>query len=60
VYYRTTGKGRAWRGPERSVGMDQIVKPWLDLWDYLDGNFWRVCQWAETQLTPDEVAWQPT
>ena len=39
--------------------MDQIVKPWLDLSDYLDGNFWRVCQWAETQLTPDEVAWQP-
>ncbi|MCI0680928.1 MAG: DinB family protein [Gemmataceae bacterium] len=39
--------------------MDPIVKPWLELWDYLDGNFWRVCRWAQSQLTADDIAWQP-
>jgi hypothetical protein len=39
--------------------VEPILKPWLDLWDYLDGNFWHVCQWAESQLSPEEVAWQP-
>src|SRR5262249_23731261 len=39
--------------------MDAIAKPWLDLWDYLDGNFWYVCNWAATDLTPEQLAWQP-
>jgi hypothetical protein len=39
--------------------MDAIVKPWVDLWDYLDGNFWHVWQWASQALTPEQVAWQP-
>jgi hypothetical protein len=38
--------------------MDPVVKPWLELWDYLDGNFWSVCRWAGS-LKPDEVSWQP-
>jgi hypothetical protein len=39
--------------------MDPVIKPWIDLWDYLDGNFWRVWEWADDQLSPDEVRWQP-
>src|SRR5947209_3766693 len=39
--------------------MDPAVKHWVGLWDYLDGNFWRVWQWAEGRLGPDDVAWQP-
>ena len=39
--------------------MHAIVKPWLDLWDYLDGNFWSVCNWAEAALGPEQLAWQP-
>ena len=39
--------------------MDKVLKPWLDLWDYLDGNFWRVWQWAADNLRPEQVAWQP-
>src|SRR5262245_32995612 len=39
--------------------MDQVLKPWVDLWDYLDGNFWRVWQWAADNLDPKEVSWQP-
>jgi len=39
--------------------MDMVLKPWLDLWDYLDGNFWHVWQWANDNLRPEEVAWQP-
>jgi hypothetical protein len=39
--------------------MDPAVKHWVGLWDYLDGNFWRVWQWAEGRLRPEEVAWQP-
>jgi uncharacterized damage-inducible protein DinB len=39
--------------------MDPAIKHWVDLWDYLDGNFWNVCQWAARQLSPDQVAWQP-
>jgi uncharacterized damage-inducible protein DinB len=35
------------------------IKPWVDLWDYLDGNFWAVCNWAATHLDSGEVAWQP-
>jgi hypothetical protein len=39
--------------------MDAAIKPWGELWDYLDGNFWHVWSWAEQSLTPDEVGWQP-
>jgi uncharacterized damage-inducible protein DinB len=39
--------------------MDPAVKHWVGLWDYLDGNFWRVWQWAEAHLGADEVGWQP-
>jgi uncharacterized damage-inducible protein DinB len=39
--------------------MDPAIRPWVDLWDYLDGNFWGVWQWAKSNLGPDEVAWQP-
>ncbi|HEY8506575.1 MAG TPA: DinB family protein [Gemmataceae bacterium] len=39
--------------------MDAALKHWVGLWDYLDGNFWSVWQWAARQLTPDELAWQP-
>jgi uncharacterized damage-inducible protein DinB len=39
--------------------MDRTVKPWLDLWDYLHGNFWGVWNWALAALTPEEAAWQP-
>ena len=38
--------------------MNPIIKPWLELWDYLDGNFWHTCQIAE-QLTSAEISWQP-
>jgi uncharacterized damage-inducible protein DinB len=40
--------------------VDAATKPWLDLWDYLDGNFWSVWEWANAGLSPDEVGWQPT
>lgn len=39
--------------------MDTTLKPWVELWDYLDGNFWHVWQWAHDQLRPEEVGWQP-
>jgi uncharacterized damage-inducible protein DinB len=39
--------------------VDPAIKPWLDLWDYLDGNFWGVWQWAAADLLPEEVGWQP-
>jgi uncharacterized damage-inducible protein DinB len=39
--------------------MDAVIKPWVDLWDYLDGNFWHICDWGSQQLTPAELAWQP-
>jgi uncharacterized damage-inducible protein DinB len=39
--------------------MDSAVKHWLVLWDYVDQNFWHYCQWAATNLSPDELAWQP-
>ena len=39
--------------------MDPTIKPWLGLWDYLDGNFWGFWQWATTHLSPEEVGWQP-
>jgi uncharacterized damage-inducible protein DinB len=39
--------------------MDAAIKHWVGLWDYLDGNFWGVWQWANTRLSPDEVGWQP-
>jgi uncharacterized damage-inducible protein DinB len=39
--------------------MDAVIKPWLEFWDYLDGNFWRVWQWAADSLSPEEAGWQP-
>ena len=39
--------------------MDPAVKHWVGLWDYLDGNFWALWQWAATHLSPDGVGWQP-
>jgi uncharacterized damage-inducible protein DinB len=39
--------------------VEPAIKPWLDLWGYLDGNFWGVCQWAAADLRPAEVGWQP-
>jgi hypothetical protein len=31
----------------------------VNLWDYLDGNFWAVWQWAAV-LNPVQAAWRPT
>jgi hypothetical protein len=39
--------------------MDPIIKPWVGLWDYLDGNFRSFCQWAAANLSHDDVGWQP-
>jgi len=39
--------------------VDPIIQPWVELWDYLEGNFWRVWRWAADNLTSDEVGWQP-
>lgn len=39
--------------------MDPAIKHWLGLWDYLDGNFWGFLRWAEAELHPDELGWQP-
>jgi hypothetical protein len=39
--------------------VDPVIQPWVDLWDYLDGNFWGVCRWAASSLSADQVAWQP-
>jgi uncharacterized damage-inducible protein DinB len=39
--------------------VDPAIKPWLDLWDYLDGNFWSVWKWAARELRPEDVGWQP-
>jgi hypothetical protein len=39
--------------------MDPTIMPWIDLWDYLDSNFWGFCQWAAAHLSPEEVGWQP-
>src|SRR5262245_65987564 len=33
---------------------------WLDYWDYLDRNFWAYCRWFGRELTPQQLAWQPT
>jgi len=32
---------------------------WLALWDYLDRNFWGICQWFGREMEPEEIAWQP-
>ena len=39
--------------------MDPVIKPWLGLWDYLDHSFWAFWHWAESELQPEEIAWQP-
>src|SRR5215213_9607182 len=46
-------------GPSREATVDPALKPWIDLWDFLDGNFWAVWEWAAADLSPDEVGWQP-
>jgi uncharacterized damage-inducible protein DinB len=39
--------------------MDPAIAPWVELWDYLDGNFWGVWHWAQRNLRPEQVSWQP-
>jgi hypothetical protein len=39
--------------------VDAAVKHWVDLWDYLDGNFWGLWNWSARNLSPDQVGWQP-
>jgi len=39
--------------------MDAAIKHWVGLWDYLDGNFWHIHQWAAGQLSADQLSWQP-
>jgi uncharacterized damage-inducible protein DinB len=39
--------------------MDPAIKHWVGLWDYLDGNFWGMWQWASTHLAAQQVGWQP-
>jgi hypothetical protein len=39
--------------------VDPALKPWLDLWDHLDGNLWSAWQCAAADLCPEEVGWQP-
>src|SRR5262249_44670954 len=44
---------------ERRLLMDTWIQHWIDLWDYLDGNFWAVHRWAQSALNEEAVAWQP-
>jgi uncharacterized damage-inducible protein DinB len=39
--------------------MASCIKHWVDLWDYLDGNFWAVLRWAQNSLSEESLAWQP-
>ena len=39
--------------------MDSAIKPWVELWDYLDRNFWSMWQWSAEHLRREEVGWQP-
>ena len=39
--------------------MDPVIQPWVGLWDYRDGNFWRFWRWDAARLGPNEVGWQP-
>jgi hypothetical protein len=39
--------------------MDPTIRPWVGLWDHLDGNLWDFWRWAAAHLSPDEVGWQP-
>jgi hypothetical protein len=41
------------------MNMDSVMKPWVELWDYLDKNFWGMWQWSAQHLTAEEVGWQP-
>jgi uncharacterized damage-inducible protein DinB len=40
--------------------MNDPLRHWINLWDYLDGNFWGCCRWFQQELTPSEVGWQPS
>src|SRR5438132_14400324 len=50
---------RTMRGHQGKITMDPAITHWVGLWDYLDGNFWSVWNWAASRLTPADVAWQP-
>jgi uncharacterized damage-inducible protein DinB len=39
--------------------MNDVIKPWIELWDYVNGSFWRLWQWADESLSPEAVGWQP-
>jgi uncharacterized damage-inducible protein DinB len=39
--------------------MDAAIKHWVELWDYLDGNFWGFWRWADASLSAEAVGWQP-
>lgn len=39
--------------------MDQTIKHWVGLWEYLDQNFWGLHRWAQRALRPEDIAWQP-
>ena len=39
--------------------MDEALKAWVGLWDYLDQNFWGLWEWSARHLGPEAVAWQP-
>jgi uncharacterized damage-inducible protein DinB len=39
--------------------MAHPLRHWIDLWDYLNRNFWGVCRWVEHELSPAEIGWQP-
>jgi uncharacterized damage-inducible protein DinB len=43
----------------QEMPMDAALKHWVNLWDYLDGNFWGIWRWAADHLAPDAVGWQP-
>jgi hypothetical protein len=48
----------AWPGMMKETPLDPTMKPWLDLWDYLDSKLWGFWQWAAAHLSPAEVGWQ--
>lgn len=39
--------------------MDEALKHWIGLWDYLDRQFWGLWQWSARHLDPAAVGWQP-
>jgi uncharacterized damage-inducible protein DinB len=39
--------------------MHPEIQRWVDYWDYLDQNFWGLCDWFRRELEPDEIGWRP-